>query len=160
MNLYEKNIEALNNTHPALVEQLESVVLDESRIKILQTETGEPTLLYKADNGDEIYIHNADDPAKRASDAAELVGKLGDEGIVAHLGFGLGYFAEELYERFKKSDKFLSIIAHDLKNPFNLILGFVELLRKNYYKYDDERKFHFIESINRSTYLSKIKRSS
>jgi len=103
MNLYEKNIEALKKSHPALVEQLESVVVDENRIKVLETETGEPTVLYRAENGDEVYIHNTENPAKRAGDAAELIGKLGDEGIVVHLGFGLGYFAEELYERFEKS---------------------------------------------------------
>jgi Tfp pilus assembly protein PilF len=103
MNLYDKNIEALKKSHPQLVEQLESVVVDGNRIKVLQTETGEPTVLYKTENGEEIYIHSSEDPVKRASGAADLVGKLGDEGIVVLCGFGLGYFAEEVYNRFEKS---------------------------------------------------------
>ena len=37
---------------------------------------------------------------------------------------------EELIQVNKMKDKFLKITAHDLKNPFNSIMGFSELLRK------------------------------
>jgi signal transduction histidine kinase len=45
-------------------------------------------------------------------------------------------------------DKFFSIIAHDLKNPFTSIIGFSELLIKQYSRFSDEQKIDFIKSIN------------
>ncbi|MGC9342416.1 MAG: two-component regulator propeller domain-containing protein, partial [Bacteroidales bacterium] len=49
-------------------------------------------------------------------------------------------------------DKFFSIIAHDLKNPFNTILGFTELLRDGYENYDDDKRKEMIEYIYHSVH--------
>lgn len=52
-------------------------------------------------------------------------------------------------------DKFFSIIAHDLKNPFNSILGFSDLLIKNVskYTYDEiERFMGIIHSTSQNAY--------
>lgn len=42
---------------------------------------------------------------------------------------------------------FFSIIAHDLKNPFNVIMGYAELLKKKYKTLTDDKKLRYIELI-------------
>jgi len=47
-------------------------------------------------------------------------------------------------------DRIYSIIAHDLKNPFNAILGFTSLITENWNDFDDERKILYINKVNES----------
>ncbi len=48
-------------------------------------------------------------------------------------------------------DKFFSIIAHDLKNPFNALLGFSELLEKTYDSCSEDEKKEYIGVIYESS---------
>ncbi len=50
----------------------------------------------------------------------------------------------------KTKDKFFSIIAHDLKNPFNSLLGFTEMLSRNYKELSREQIYSYIDIINKS----------
>ncbi len=65
---------------------------------------------------------------------------------------------DELHEQSEKlkqvnstKDKFFSIIAHDLKNPFNSIAGFTDLLIENNDKYDETKRLKFFKIIKGST---------
>lgn len=56
---------------------------------------------------------------------------------------------EELRQLNQTKDKLFSIIAHDLRNPFNSILGFSEELRGNRGAYQDEQVQDMLDTIHR-----------
>ncbi len=57
----------------------------------------------------------------------------------------------ELERLNRTKDKFFSIIAHDLRNPFNAIIGFCELLRNDFHDMDNKQKINVLELINLSS---------
>jgi signal transduction histidine kinase len=58
----------------------------------------------------------------------------------------------QLKDLYKTRDQFMSIISHDLKSPFNSILGFADLLRQDYDELTDEERKRFIDNIRNSSY--------
>jgi signal transduction histidine kinase/Tfp pilus assembly protein PilF len=62
---------------------------------------------------------------------------------------------EELVQLNQTKDKFFSVIAHDLKNPFNSLLGFLEILDSNFLRLQDDEKHKIIKRLHinsRNTY--------
>lgn len=58
---------------------------------------------------------------------------------------------DNLEELNKMKDKLFSIIAHDIKNPFNAVIGFSEILMSKYKTLTDEKRYKYIELINHSS---------
>lgn len=54
---------------------------------------------------------------------------------------------KKLLEANAMKDRFFSIIAHDLKNPFNSIVGFANLLNEAYDNFTDKQRKEFIQNI-------------
>jgi len=72
--------------------------------------------------------------------------------------FQVNKMKDELHEHSDKlkqvnstKDKFFSIIAHDLKNPFNSIAGFTDLMIDNNDNYDEAKRLKFLKIIKGST---------
>lgn len=63
-------------------------------------------------------------------------------------------YADELNQSNITKDKFFSIIAHDLKNPFITILGFSELLLSDFNELTDEEKLYYITEMHKSAEVS------
>jgi len=60
---------------------------------------------------------------------------------------------EELKVLDSTKDMFLSVISHDLKNSFNIVNGFSEILDTDYDTYDNTKRKYFIKEINISSNL-------
>jgi signal transduction histidine kinase len=58
---------------------------------------------------------------------------------------------QELTELNQTKDKFFSVIAHDLKSPFNALLGFLDILENEFDQMNDSEKFEIIKILHQSS---------
>lgn len=59
---------------------------------------------------------------------------------------------KKLEQLIKDKDRYMQVLAHDLKSPFNSILGFSQLLLQNVHQYDSNRIEHHVQIINRVSF--------
>jgi len=65
-------------------------------------------------------------------------------------------YEKQLLQLNADKDRFISILGHDLRNPFNALLGLSELLTKNIRKYDIdeiENIVNHIKNLSQNTYI-------
>jgi PAS domain S-box-containing protein len=63
------------------------------------------------------------------------------------LGFNLSEKENRLKELIETKNKFFSIIAHDLRSPFNSIIEFLEILLNQYEEFNDDERKNYLSLI-------------
>lgn len=58
---------------------------------------------------------------------------------------------EKVDEANQTKDKFFSIISHDLRGPFSVIVGLSDLLLERYQRYDEVKRLQIISNLNQSS---------
>jgi signal transduction histidine kinase/ligand-binding sensor domain-containing protein len=88
------------------------------------------------------------DKTKKLNDTNKLLGKRQE--FIRNQAEKLIQTNDTLKTLNATKDKFFSIIAHDLKNPFNSILGFCEIVLLKYDSMEEEKKKKLIEVVYES----------
>ncbi len=102
MDLLKKNLEIIEKQTPELAQLIRQGSSDEFTTEIKTARSNAPTLLIKKEN-QEIFLHSKFDPQKEA-DKIATKGVEEDSDIIVLGGFGLGYLAESLLNKYPKKD--------------------------------------------------------
>ncbi len=109
------------------------------------------TKLHKK-NGEEMFVETSAniliDDDGNFNGVEGIVRDITDRKIIAE---ALKKSESELKKIIKTKDKFFSIIAHDLKSPFNAIIGFSNLLNVNFDNFNAKQQKEFIKLIKESS---------
>lgn len=123
---------------------------------ILSGETWKGELFNRKKNGDLFWENVTITPVKNNRQEIvnfiaikeDITKKKLDEQLLRESEENLRKYSNELKELSATKDKLFSIIAHDLKNPFNTLLGFSNLIRENAPEYSVEQIQEFAGNIN------------
>lgn len=107
---------------------------------------------FETPNGKIVYLEISANPI--FNDKGEVVASLGIARDITERRKAedeLKKKTEELEELVKMKDKFLSIIAHDLRDPFNILIGYSDLILEQLEDYSPEKFEKHIRAINVSS---------
>ena len=79
------------------------------------------------------------------------------EKFISHLGEKLYFLTRNNYSGIEPSDEnkeFLSIISHNIKNPFGALLGYTELILDDYNELSSSEKILYLSEIRKSAKYS------
>ncbi len=106
------------------------------------------TIKYIRKDGSEFWGDLFASPIKsETGKIIEIVGMVTDNTARKEMELQMQKNEKELKHLNKTKDKLFSIIAHDIKNPFNVILGFASLLNSNFDEYSNEEIKGYINKI-------------
>ncbi|MBN1117228.1 MAG: PAS domain S-box protein [Bacteroidales bacterium] len=110
-------------------------------IKTIQTgkKQGVYNLELMRKDGRKIWVEVREAPILKNGETVEIVGALTDVTDKIRYEDELKNKARELQKTNNNKDQFISILAHDIKNPFGSLLGFSELLAENADTYDRQK---------------------
>lgn len=89
--------------------------------------------------GNYVWVETTAKYYRSASGEIEVLGVTRNIETRKHDEIQLQNYAEKMQRMNRDKDRLLSILAHDLRSPFNTILGFSSLLVKNATKLDSEK---------------------
>jgi len=115
----------------------------------LADETITDDCLYFSNWGKRVYIRYSLVPIKlEGNKTSHVLGNIEDVTSRKNAEIKIKESEQKLREVNLAKDKFFSIIAHDIKTPFNAILGFSGLLQDDFDNFNNDEKKTFIKNIN------------
>lgn len=103
-------------------------------------------------DGTAVWANSSGSLVKSSNGKVKIVGTLTDINERKLAEFKLKRYSEELESLNSSKDKFFSIISHDLRNPFNSLLGFSELLANNIEDLTEQEIKDSAKTLNRTAH--------
>lgn len=151
LNIMGSKSEDLSNTLNllSLQQTIDAGIADDFKNCLITCKVVTNECLYFSYWGKRLFLHYIFTPIfNKKHEITSILGTFEDITERKNMEVTLKNSEKKLREANDAKDKFLSIIAHDIKTPFNAILGFSDLLREEYDKYSEEERKDFIRNIN------------
>ena len=103
-------------------------------------------------DGTVVWAESSGSLVKTSKGKIKIVGTLTDITERKLAEYKLKKYSEELESLNSSKDKFFSIISHDLRNPFNSLLGFSELLANNIEDLTEQEIKDSAKTLNRTAH--------